>query len=432
MPPPDSKKSPSRPVDNSRKKRLAISIGKARRRELLYIDTVLQSAESAAFQVLETRIALLEQRKEKKETPEPSIREFFLDVLLNIVFSQAGTFLKKGAESMLRPILRSRQAYILVPQWTVVQTVRGQPLVLLSSTRLQEARKSVQRKLKDELMEDAKSDDYKMLKVLPEEFINAALEKGKGEVKDQVSSGGEQKKPSTPSAAPRLGKAPTVEILFSVQEFYNSQKAMIESMYDYLEAELLYSDIEEATAVALEDFLDANLASQPSQSDHLKMYKEAFFFFYEACMWSHVVNIEERVKDEPLHTSQYTERGAMQHLNSLDNYELDKTNNEDEGVTYTLPLSGTEGRITDTKRTIAVPKRLLNYWVNHFPFSFDEPYGRTIFEEIQLGGKSRYTQAPTGKVEELALIDSYEQVLFRLKYLARDLENSWIALRRSL
>ena len=84
-------------LDSETKKRLLNLLNRAKIRELIYVETVLQKAYLAAFQVHGKRLEFLETKTEKSNRDELSLQDFFLDVLIDlIVVGGAGKLLKAG------------------------------------------------------------------------------------------------------------------------------------------------------------------------------------------------------------------------------------------------------------------------------------------------------------------------------------------------
>jgi hypothetical protein len=421
-----------KPLDNARKRSIAGLISKARVRELQYAEAALQSAHAAALQILEKRIEFLEKKAaEKKEPESATIAEFFIDVLLDVVLGGAGSLLKDGVESMLRPIVRSRQAFYVkaIKSTLPIDRITIEAKLELDGKALRAARQAARKRLEENFTRMANSDDYRALMVVPDALIDAAVSLGKDKAKALAKSD-----PKTEEIKLKSGKTPTVMILVAAQKFHNKQKAAIELQYDALKAELDYGDMDEERGKELEGLLSENASGR--SNDELEAYSERLLYFYEFCMWASVTRINERVtKQKVSYPGRYSENAVFQESRDPANYKLDSAN--DDGVVFTLPetvgadtssgLPGPTIFMAKMRYRIGVPKYILDYWIDHFPYTFDDLNSRTIREEIE----RKYGAAKrAGKdADNYLLILSYDRAVSLLRSYGSDVERSWSAIK---
>lgn len=418
-------------IDNPTKKRIAIKLSAARSREGLYVDAALFSAYSAALQVQGTQISFLE-KKAKEGSEEFEIGEFFVDVVVDLIVGQAaGKLLHMGLESMLRPLLRSRQAYFILPQIPMQKKdfkVKTAPEVKIDTETLKKIRAQAHTKLKDHFAQLVNSEDYGAYKVIPEAVIGAVLEVGS----DAARSGVNIKKPPKPAetSSTREGKTVVVQVVTSAQDTYAVQKAAVDKLYDELTATLQYTDIDVEKGKEWELFLDEN-GTQGPDADALKHYRELLLMYYELSMWAHSVDLDkvtaEREKHNPLSMGDHR---ARQYMRDPKNYEIKKQDGDQVSYEYAdmRPMAYGNGYGgVQVEKTVSIAKERLDYWINRFPSSFEDLEGPTILEAFQ----KQYSkfEMDKKKKEEALKVMAYESVLKMFSGVDRELTRSYRALK---
>ena len=423
-----SKKPSKKPLGQEKKLAIANLIDEARVRELKYVDTVLQQAYLAAFQCLDKKVEAVEGlvAREKGDKDHGGFADFFVDLLIDIVLSRAGGYLKDSVESMLRPIVRSRQAFYQKIEYRIRRDdFKKASKIRLDAATIKKIRTQVRKPLQANFTRDVTSDDYSALINAPLILIESSVEVGSHLARSQINV----PDPKVQDIETRYGYSPIVRILIGAQTFYNLQQSAVELTYGGLKNEITFGEPDEERGTELEAFLTENSSSYGGRE--MDAYGKRLFLFYEACMWADVTNIASRVnRKKGTYLGGHSEEAAEQETSAPRNYKLESAG--DKEVVFTLPeyTSGTGPPGTSFLEVatwrISLPKDLLDYLIKELPWRFDDPQSKSIYDQVDLS--SRW-QKDKGNYANYVLIRSYRTVVGLLMDLAGELDGSWLAIK---
>jgi hypothetical protein len=414
-------------ISRETKGRLATLLTEAKTREGLYVDAALFGAVSAALQVHGTEISFLKKKAQKESEPF-EIGQFFVDVAVDLILSHAaGKLLQLGLESMLRPLVRSRQAYFVVPQVPAAKDIKIRPLpeVRLTAEALKQARLDAHRKLKDNFAEVVDSPEYGAYKTIPEAMISSVLG-----ARASIESAVNVNSPKSPAAGTttREGMTVVVQLVTSAQNAYMLQMSAVDQLYGKLAVALDYTDIEEKVGAEWKAFLEENTAEGIDQPS-LQKYRDLLLMYYEFAMWAHSVDLQSVAPERMTHKPHLmSERRLDEYLRSIDEFEI--KHQDADRVTYRYPAIGTNpdsdlaGGVS-MERTVAIAKERLDYWINHFPYSFEDLDGPTIMEKFE----QRYANYKSAGNKESMRVAAYQYLLRAFGRVDENLKNSYRKLK---
>jgi hypothetical protein len=421
-----SKKPSKKPLGQEKKLAIANLIDEARVRELRYVDTVLQKAYLAAFQCLDKRIEAVEKLvAQEKKDEGVDLADFFVDVVMDILLGRAGGYLKDSVESMLRPIVRSRQTFYKKIEYRLPrEEIKKASKMVLNEATINKIR-TTRHKLRANFTRDVTSDDYGALINLPLVLIESSVSVASNLAQSQINLPG----PKVEEIKSKYGYTPIVRILISATGFYNEQHSAVELTYSALKNEIMFGELDEGLGTELEAFLTENASSFGVRE--MDAYGDRLFQFYEASMWANVTNIANRVQREKgTYLGAHSENAAWQETVATRNYELESAGAK--GVVFTLPeyTSGTgppDTYFLEVARwRISLPKDLLDYLIKELPWRFDVPQSKSIYDEVD--SSSRW-QKDNRNYTNYVLIKSYRKLVGLLTELARELDQSWLAVK---
>ncbi|GLS29371.1 hypothetical protein SAMN04488498_13834 [Mesorhizobium albiziae] len=375
-------------IDDKAKLELHRLLTAAENRESLYVSTALFSAILAAGQVTGISIKQLEKKgSQGSETAE--IGEFFLDIAIDLVITGlGGKVLQTGLEKVLRPLIRSKQAYFIFPStptgrvgghrvWPVAQAN-------LSAKALRKAQALARVKLEDHFTDMVNSNDFEAFKTVPLAIGNAVLLKTSETVSSKVNL------PATtpPPSEAREGDLPSVQVLQSAHNHYIRQTTAVTHVYGELKGALQYTKIDTDLAKEWTAFLTDNIAEGYDETS-LLAYRDHLFRYYEFVIWAHSTDLASLSSVMNTHVPHLMgEERETQFVEDIDNYKL--IDQRSERTVYRFPgfapnyqdaLNRYGGVIKE--RIISIPKDKLEYWIKRFPYNFDDVRGPTVLERFQ-------------------------------------------------
>lgn len=419
-------------LDKSEKKAIYKLLARAEFREIAYLDATLRTAYLAAFQLIDKRIEIIETQKNnpKKTGVDFSLGDVVFDVFLDLVINGvAGKLIEAGMEKLIRPMVRSRQAYYAIPKIKIKKKKIKITGVRLDEGQLKAARKKAKKKLQEHFNRIANSEDFTAFESVAKALGDSALAIGGDTAREALNLPTSVQKLADSSAS--KGLTPVVEILLATLNGYNLQKNAVETLYSDLNAELQYSDITAVVGAEWRSFLEENMALGFTTKSELDAFHRPMIRWYEMSMWAYLFDFEALTISEsggtvygPRITSDQ-DVAVRERLSDSRNYKIhDKS---EKAVTYQIPkfLPRSEGgyanayKVQNQKVTISISEDILNYWIKNFPFRTYEPNGPTIFEVYD-----KHFGFSKGKQDRIdrTLIKSYDRALSNLSAIRRDIK----------
>ncbi len=373
-------------IDKTTRIELMQLVGEAKTRERMYLDAVVSAANMAAFQVLDKRIEWLEAKDDKNVSDDViGLRDFFLDVLIDIAIGHvASSVLQQGLESLLRPILVSRQAYYELPKNLKKVSLKKAGVTKigfsLNEEKLKDAKKRAKQRISNHLTSVANEEALQAYKIIPEVLVGAATNVASDDARGSINLANRGSKKGN---GKRKGDVAIVRILASVDDSIATQRAAVDAMYTSLEAHINHADIPVPIGKLLAFFLEANRSLKGSTATGRKQTRNHLLLWYEAAMWAHMVKSKKAITEKgPSYTSGggNTAKSTRQEFANPEKYEVLESGKR--RVIFRAPdgVPASEGGgygVVNKKYIVALPEEWLEYWISRFPRQFSDIDGLT-------------------------------------------------------
>lgn len=420
-------------IDDETKFAISKKLIDARIRETRYVNAIMHSAVRAAIQVLDTRIDMAEKRI-KQGSEEQETTNFFLDIALDMVLRGfAPKVLTTGLERLLRPIVRSRQAYVISIASPLasndIKITSNPPGLRVSGTALTEIRRQIQQKLSKDLTDNVTSKEFEAYKRFPKQVIDSATRSAHRAAKNATIP--RPNRTYEPRSSARSDDTVVVRVIASAQAEYERQINSVDAMYAELDAYLRYKTIDVETAKAWVDFLDANFA-EGFENDQIDAFTDLLFLRYEMMVWAYSIDSAKAITEKPMHSGRpMSEKRYAQFFSDLKEYGVEKQSADE--VTYFYPSICSSGSLergyeyggASVRKTVKVARERLEYWIRRFPYDFEDLSGPTILQRYE----RMYENFEMDKKELALRARCYEHVLSMFKNVEYSVKSSYRRLK---
>lgn len=382
-------------------------------RQHAYNDIVLQGSLLAAIQIIDQRLTFVEQRR-FTPSQDTNIIDFFIDVLIDLALGQVGgKLLKDGLESVLTPIVRSRQGFYKITKIKEVDVkIKPKIDIELDKDQMKKAQKEAKKKVRSTLLRMINDEEYQAYKVYPEMLIDSALEVGSDEARSAINFNNRL----TQSSINTYQKdSIIVQILSAAQNNYNLQRATIEDLSRGLKRKIQYSKIDETLAnlfISLMSLLKSDLITDVNAANNLKPEIQRF---YEKIMWVHLLKMKSmnrHLKSRHIYEPQLrpSDQVIATAVGDPANWKIIK--DDDDKLIYKMPWLGSVHEYT-----LKLDKKVREYLITHFGYLQERTnHYKSYFE--------RSRRMTSQKIDEVAFIDAIRSLVFEFEVLEREIDTS--------
>ena len=424
-------------IDNPFKLQISNKIAEAKIRETLYVNTTFESAVIAAFQVQSILIESNSIQPPPPKSPKKDILSIFIDIVIDMAIQAvAGKIIKSGLKRIMEPVLISREAYLFRLVVKENKQNFNYPEIQLDKNQIDKMISKVDKEMSDNEFKSG-SIGYKLFHDIPKKLATKAIDK---DVKKIKSFWGLKKVNKNLIVKKKYNFSPITQILLQAQKQKYRQSASIEFMYNGLEAELNYSQIEVDVANSWIKLFDENISLY--QEDDIGALGQELTLWFEFSIWAFTYKPDEVIKKKKKKETPKRLTGMsskknnrlLDAYNDMRNYSIHTSENE-KSVIYSAPDDyfkyGSRG-IGIFKNTIEIPKYILDYMVNHFISKHNNPQQKTIYEKkdelfrTEKSMKNQHTNHENFYThrEHRILIAAYEELFNEFRLWWRKVGNS--------